>query len=188
MDKYYHTKESIDEYINLAKDVNGQQLINKLKVYLPSASSLLELGSGPGTDWRILSKDYKVTGSDNSSEFLEHLTTNNPTGNFLKLDASLLETDQKFDGIYSNKVLHHLSDAELEKSIEQQSNILNSKGIIAHSFWKGTGSEIFKGMFVNYHSSSDLKHHFSPYFDVLVLEEYTEFDAGDSVFIIARKK
>tara|TARA_R110002124_G_scaffold2112_2_gene13976 strand:- start:10244 stop:10480 length:237 start_codon:yes stop_codon:yes gene_type:complete len=70
---YYKTKESVVEYIQLAKDVNGKELIEKLELVLPSQSSLLEIGSGPGTDWEILDKPYKVVGSDNSNEFLKHL-------------------------------------------------------------------------------------------------------------------
>jgi 2-polyprenyl-3-methyl-5-hydroxy-6-metoxy-1,4-benzoquinol methylase len=60
------------------------------------------------------------------------------------MDASKLETELAFDGIYSNKVLHHLNNEELKNSVKRQSEILNPKGIICHSFWKGEGSEIFK--------------------------------------------
>ena len=62
---YYNNKESVDQYIEMAKDSDGEALIEKLKFFLPAGSSVLELGSGPGSDWRILSKDYTVTGSDN---------------------------------------------------------------------------------------------------------------------------
>lgn len=68
--KYYKTKESVDEYIKLAEDVNGKQLIEKLGQVLPPNSVLLEIGSGPGTDWKILNKSFNVIGSDNSIEFL----------------------------------------------------------------------------------------------------------------------
>ncbi len=185
---YYHTKESVEEYIKLAEGVNGGELIARLKQFLPAQASLLEIGTGPGTDWKILKKDYEVVGSDNSKKFLEHLTTQNPTGRFIELDAITLNTDEKFDGVYSNKVLHHLTDDELAKSIERQAEVLNTKGIICHSFWKGEGTEEFKGMFVNYHTESSLKELFEKHFDVLVLEPYEEFEAGDSLLLIGRKK
>ena len=73
--EYYKTKESVDEYIRLAKDVNGGELIEQLKEVLPPNSMLLEIGSGPGTDWRILNKTYNVIGSDNSTKFLNHLNS-----------------------------------------------------------------------------------------------------------------
>jgi len=188
MEEYYKTKESVAEYIELAKDVSGKELIKKLNVFLPINSKLLEIGSGPGTDWNILSNDYSVVGSDNSNEFLQHLKSTNPTGEFLKLDAISLITSLNFNGIYSNKVLHHLKDDELKSSIQRQSEILNPKGIICHSFWKGKGSEVFKGLFVNYQNEESLKALFEPYFEVLILESYAEFEEGDSLLLIARKK
>ena len=185
---YYKTKESVEEYILLAKDVNSGQLIAKLREFLPEDSSILEIGSGPGTDWNMLDQSYAVTGSDNSLEFLAHLKKNNPKGKFLELDAITLETKEIYDGIYSNKVLHHLKDQELKESVIRQSEILNPGGIICHSFWKGTGDEIFKGLFVNYHDKQRLKALFEPGFEIILIEEYPEFEEGDSLVLIGRKK
>lgn len=185
---YYHTKDSVQEYIHLAKDVNGRGLIEKLHAYLPADSSVLELGTGPGTDWKILSETYSVVGSDLSKEFLAHLSASNPAGKFLELDASTLSVDESFDGIYANKVLHHLNDDELRASVARQHAILNPGGIVCHSFWKGEGSEVFKGMFVNYHVADTLNAFFTEHFEVLLLEPYNEFEADDSLLLIARKK
>ena len=168
-EEYYKTKESVEEYVELAKDVDGRNLIDKLNQVLSFNSSVLELGSGPGTDWNILNENYEVTGSDNSVEFLNRLKSLNPTDEFIEIDAISLETNKKFDGIYSNKVLHHLKTNELVDSIKRQAEVLNNDGIICHSFWKGEGSEIFKGLFVNYHSEEDLAKLFSPYFEILHL-------------------
>lgn len=187
-EKYYETKESVEEYIKLAKDVNGRKLIEQLKQFLPAKSDILEIGSGPGTDWEILSELFHVLGSDNSSEFLNHLINKYPKGEFLKLDAISLKTNKKFDAIYSNKVMHHLKDDELKDSIKKQHEILNSDGIICHSFWKGEGSEIFKGLFVNYHSEKILKELFQIHFEILSIKEYKEFEADDSILIIAKKQ
>ncbi|MGB0887128.1 MAG: class I SAM-dependent methyltransferase [Vicingaceae bacterium] len=186
--KYYKTKESVNEYIKAAQGFDGKELIDKMNAYLAPQSSLLEIGSGPGTDWKILNETYNITGSDNSSEFINHLSSEYPSGEFLELDASTLATDKKFDGIYSNKVLHHLNDEELQISIKRQAELLQANGIICHSFWKGDGSEIFKGLFVNYHNEEILKETFSNYFEIIVLESYLEFEEGDSILLIARKK
>lgn len=186
--KFYQTKESVEQYVELSKDVSGKELIDRMNNYLESNSDVLEIGSGPGTDWKLLSEHHSAVGSDNSEEFLEHLKNSNPDGEFILLDAADLETDRNFDGIYSNKVLHHLSNDELSKSIKRQKDILRSSGIICHSFWKGEGDEIFKGLFVNYHIATDLKAFFEPDFEVLVMDEYAEFEANDSILLIARKK
>jgi len=185
---YYKTKESVEEYIQMAKDVSGKQLIDKLKRVLPANAFLLEIGSGPGTDWKILNELYDVTGSDNSTEFLNHLITEFPDGQFLELDAISLKTDKKFDGVYSNKVLHHLKDYELAESIKRQYEILTPGGIICHSFWKGEGSELFKGLFVNYHNEVNLTEFHQDYFEILSIESYQEFEDGDSLLLIAKKK
>jgi len=187
-EEYYKTKESVDEYIKLAKDVSGKKLIEKLERVLPPNSILLEIGSGPGTDWKIFNQLYSVIGSDNSTEFLNHLIAENQQGKFLELDAITLITDKKFDGIYSNKVMHHLNDKELVDSIKRQYEILNPKGIICHSFWKGEGSEIFKGLFVNYHNEESLEEFYGDYFELLSIESYNEFEDKDSLLLIGRKK
>ncbi len=184
---YYKTKASVKEYIELAKDVNGAGLIEKLTQVLPSGSNVLEIGSGPGTDWKILNDSYHVIGSDNSSEFLKHLLAKYPNGEFLNLDAVTISTNKTFDGIYSNKVLHHLKDDELENSIKRQREILNTNGIICHSFWKGEKSEIFKGLYVNYHIEKELEDFFGAYFKILSIQVYKEFEDGDSLLLIARK-
>lgn len=186
--EYYHTKESVQEYIELAKDVNGGELIEILKSFLPANSSILELGSGPGTDWKILSRDYNVTGSDLSLEFLNHLRSSNPNGTFIEVDAITIQTEQKYDGIYSNKVLHHLKDDELAACVNRQVQVLNADGIICHSFWKGEGSEVFKGMFVNYHTEVSLKKLFGAHFEILYIDSYAEFEEGDSILLIGKRK
>ena len=185
---YYTTQESVDEYIRLAKDVNSAELIEKLKSVLKPESSLLELGSGPGTDWELLSEHFKTTGSDFSMEFLNRLKNKFPQGKFLQLDAVSLETSERFDAIYSNKVLHHLRHDELVQSIKRQSELLADSGIICHSFWKGEGSEIFKGLYVQYHDKASLESLFTPYFELILLEEYEEFDQDDSLVLIAKRK
>ena len=185
---YYKTKESVEEYIKLAKDVDGRQLIEKLNNYLPSNSLLLEIGSGPGTDFQILKKNYRVVGSDYSTEFLSRLISSNAKDEFLNLDAVTLSTDKKFDGIYSNKVLQHLTDEELRESILRQVELLNSNGIICHSFWKGEGDEVFKELLVNYQTDKSLRILFENYFEILLLEEYNEFEDGDSLLLIGKKK
>jgi len=188
MGTYYHTKESVEDYIRKAKDHNGAQLIDRLKKYLPAGSSLLEIGSGPGTDWRLLNEIYDVIGSDNSLEFLKHLRINNPGGEFFELDASSLDTRKTFDGIYSNKVLHHLEDEVLEESIKRQYEILNPGGIVCHTFWKGEDSEIYNDLFVNYHTDEGIRFLFEKHFDPLLIQFYQEFEKADSILYIGKKK
>lgn len=187
-DKYYLTKESVEEYTNLTNGHDGSLLIEKLKTFLPRNSSLLEIGTGPGNDWKILDKYYNVVGSDFSPEFLKQLHANIPDGTFQELNAISLTTKMEFEGIYSNKVLHHLSDSELHMSIKRQHETLTKDGVICHSFWKGEGTENYNGMFVNNHQNKELEEVFDELFDILLLENYMEFENNDSILLIGRKK
>ena len=143
---------------------------------------------GPGKDWEILNQSYDVVGSDNSKEFLSRLIAEHPDGQFLELDAITLDTDKKFDGIYSNKVLHHLKDDEIAASILRQYELLKPSGIVCHSFWKGTGDEIYMGMTVNYHTEESIRNGWGDLFEILLIESYKEFEEGDSLLLMARKK
>lgn len=185
---YYKNKKTVAEYIALSKGIDGGELIKRFEEFLPKNSIVLEVGSGPGSDWKILNKNYNITGSDYSEDFLSYLTSHNPNGEFIKLDAITLHTKKTFDGIYSNKVLQHLTKEELIESITNSCKILNPKGVICYSFWKGAGTEIFKGLYVNYHTNSSLKKLFSHQFEILVLEDYAEFEKSDSLLLIAKRK
>ncbi|UTW60973.1 class I SAM-dependent methyltransferase [bacterium SCSIO 12741] len=185
---YYHNPETVEEYIRLTENINGGELIAKLGTFLPEKSAVLELGSGPGNDWAILSEHFNVTGSDQSVEFIKHLHARYPESSFLNLDARTLDTNLPFDAIYSNKVLHHLTDAELNQSLSRQWEILEDQGIICHSFWNGEGEDDFKGLYVNYHHEVGLKEKLEPQFEIIHLELYAEFEDNDSLFLIARKR
>lgn len=188
MGQYYHTKKSVEEYINMARGHDGKLIIAKLKEHLPPASRLLEIGSGPGTDWKLLHELYDVTGSDNSKEFLKHLHASYPEGEFLELDAASLNVNGLYDGIYSNKVLHHLEDEALIKSVKRQYEILNPGGIICHTFWHGKDSEIYNDLFVNYHTDEGIGMLFEEYFDHKLFHFYDEFEKADSFLYIGKKR
>ena len=58
-DHYYLTKQTVNEYIKMAKGFDERDLIEKLKGFLPGHSSVLKLGFGPGVDLEILSETYE---------------------------------------------------------------------------------------------------------------------------------
>lgn len=184
---YYQKKENVDRYIKIAKGFDGKHLIDILSKQLPAGSSLLELGMGPGKDLDLLRKNYTVCGSDNSTLFLDLYKAKHPDIDLLLLDAVSLETDRRFDCIYSNKVLHHLSVQELKQSVERQTDLLNAQGLICHSFWRGDGIEEYDGMHVTLYQELQLKKIFEPAFQVLEIHIYKEMEQDDSILIIAAK-
>ncbi len=185
---YYHQEKNIEEYIQMAKGYNGQKLITELLKHLPQDSRVLEIGMGPGTDLTILGQHYKVTGSDYSEMFLNRCRKTYSNADLLVLDAVTLETDLKYQGIYSNKVLLHLTHEELKKSIKRQAEVLDPLGIICHSFWWGNKEEIYNGLRFIYYAENQLRTLFMDSFDIITIRKYQEIEPDDSLFIIARKR
>ncbi len=185
---FFDTEKGVEEYIKMTDGYDGEELIKILKKYLPVNSTVLELGIGPGKDMDILKKSYKVTGSDYSQVFLEKYKKNNQEADLINLDAVTLQTERKFDCIYSNKVLHHLTREDLAESFQRQKEILNPNGIAFHSFWKGTKTENMEGLLFTYYEREDLKKLAESNFDVLVSEVYTEIEKNDSIFTILKIK
>ena len=131
---YYDDKKNVEEYIRMAEGYNGHAFVEILKGMLPTGTSILELGMGPGKDLLLLSDHFQVTGSDSSPVFLERFRKSHPDADLLQLDAVTLETERTFDCIYSNKVLIHLTRDELDKCFRRQAEILKSGGILFHTF------------------------------------------------------
>ncbi|QEN05329.1 class I SAM-dependent methyltransferase [Thiospirochaeta perfilievii] len=127
---FYDSKEGVKQYINMAKDYDGRELINNFIPYLDKDSTVLEIGIGPGKELDILAESFKVTGSDKSKLFLDLYIEKNSDADLLELDAVTLDTNRVFDSIYSNKVLHHIKKREMVESIYNQARILTDGGII----------------------------------------------------------
>lgn len=185
---FYNDLASVKSYIEMCEDYDGSNIYQVLRQHLPENSTLLELGSGPGLDIEYLKKVYSVTGSDLSEEFLKVCKQRHPEISFLKLNALTLELAEKFDCIYSNKVLHHLTEEELKESLEKQVKILSPKGLVAHSFWLGEENQEMNGMLFTYYKKENLLRIISEYFEILSTLNYEEFEDNDSLFVVARLK
>lgn len=184
---YYNTKKGIREYTKRSQKWGGIKLIKILKKHLPKNSSLLEIGMGPGRDFDILKKIYRATGSDRSKMFLNNYKKQNKKANLLKLDAVTLRTSKRFDGIYTNKVLQHITKRELKKSIKRQKEILNPGGIVFHTFWKGNKIEYKRGLRFVYYEKRQLKKIIGKNFDILEIKIFTEMEKNDSIYVILKK-
>jgi trans-aconitate methyltransferase len=184
---FYHTEEGVSQYIDMAAGYDGRHLIAIFETFLADGARILELGSGPGVDFEILSRRFAVTGSDFSDVFLERLESKYPDADLVNIDATTIETDRQFDAIYSNKVLHHLDSEELARSVHRQSEVLLPDGIIAHSFWYGDRVEEHAGMKFHYRNEEFLASVFSKEFEILRQERYTEFEDNDSLLLIGRR-
>ena len=68
---YYDNKANVESYSKFTPSHDGSLLVDALAAWLPEGSSVLELGMGPGKDYRLLSERFSVTGSDFSNTFLQ---------------------------------------------------------------------------------------------------------------------
>ncbi len=185
---YYKKDKNVEEYIKSSEGFTGQNLIEKMSAYLSPESKVLELGMGEGKDSEILNKKYIITASDNSPVFVERLKSKKPPFDVLQLDAVSLNTDNKFDAVYSNKVLIHLSRQECGESIDRQHAILNPNGIVLHSFWYGDNEEQYGELLSVNYNELIIKRIFKKDWEILEIEKYKEMDVDDSIYVICRKK
>lgn len=183
----YNTKKGIEEYILRSQNWKEPGIVKILKKYLPKNATLLELGIGPGRDFEVLQKIYKVTGSDKSKRFLERYKKMNRDSKLLQLDAITIKTSKKFDCIYSNRVLHHLTKSQLKRSLARQNKILNPDGIAFHTFWKGNSIEKKKGLVWVYYQKGQLKKILKQYFKVLEIEIFSSSEKNDSIYTVLKK-
>ncbi len=165
-------------------------VINQVHKILPIGSNILELGMGTGIDLIALAKDYNVIGSDSSNIFVEDFKRKVQLP-VLVLDAVDIVINQKFDCIFSNKVLQHLSKDEFIKSLNSQHEHLNDNGIIFATLWVGEYREEFEFngqlRFV-YYNESILKKIIPKHLELQKVIYYSEFKANDSLIIVLSKK
>ncbi len=182
--KFYENAENVRQLVEATEGLDSGHLIGILKKYLKPASTVLEIGIGAGRDLDILKQTFKTVGSDYSQTFLDLYRQKNPTAELLLLDAVTLKTENKFDGIYSNKVLHHLTTEDLSKSLLRQREILSDGGIIFHTFWNGTQRNSFQDLQFIQYTRDDLIEIIKPFFNIIEIDFYEEINLNDSIYVV----
>lgn len=183
---FFESEKNVNAYIKMTDKNAGKHLLSELQQHLSPGSTVLELGMGPGNDFKLLRQTYVCAGSDKSSVFVERFLKAEPGADILVLDALTIQTSRTFDCIFSNKVLIHLPKDELTASIERQSAVLNKNGIVFHTFWIGEKSETIQNLFFQYYSLKELKTLFEKHFQIIKSEIYTEIEKNDSCYLIGR--
>lgn len=185
--EFYDNQDNVTAYIEMAEGHDSCALIEALQKHLAVGSTVLELGMGPGTDSALLSGHYCVTGSDRSRLFLDRYRQRHPNADLLYLDAVTVDTDRRFDAIYSNKVLCSLTKAELQHSFQAQVRVLNPPGIALHTFWYGEEVEEYAGLLFVYRTETSIREVVGGCFEILEIQRYAEMEPGDSLYVVLRK-
>lgn len=172
------------------ENFDNSTVMQMLRDCLPYGSTILELGMGTGIDFLEMSNNYVVTGSDFSPIFVADFKEAHPKLEVYELDATDFSLDKKFDCIYSNKVLYHLSAKEFEHSLQLQTEHLNPHGIIFMTMWYGTyREELFEDdLRFTYYTESDIAIRIPKTLSLEKIQRYTEMEPNDSLAIILRKK
>lgn len=185
---FYHKQENVNLYKAMTQNYDSSVIVNKVKDFLSPNSTLLELGMGLGTDLLALSKYYKVTGSDFSPIFLSEFCSEHPEIEVIELNAVDFSLNEKFDCIYSNKVLYHLTMEEFRQSLQIQSEHLNKNGILFMTMWYGTyREEFYEDLRFMYYTEDEIIELIPKELEIEVIERYTEMEENDSLLIVLRK-
>jgi len=185
---FFLNEDNVKQYIDMTADYDGQWFLEQFTKYIPQNHKALELGIGPGTDLENIRQKYNVVGSDYSFVFAERYKRQHPEVKIMVLDAITIKTEEPFNTIYSNKVLHHLTHDELKASIVRQAEMLEKEAFVLHTFWKGTGTDEYQGLLFNYYENEELQSLFGDYFDIICLENYSEIKDDDSILVVAQRK
>ncbi len=186
---FFDNADNAKFYMDMIKDDLNKTLVNHAIKYFDKTMKVLELGSAAGHDLKILDEYVEVVGSDNAEPFIRHLKDTFYDLRILRLDAVTMDTHKKFDGIYSNKVLHHLEKADLKTSLENQAKVLNSKGVMVHGFWQNIDAlDTPDGLLFNTYNQQSIQEYIPDTLEIVHFEPYKEYEYEDSFFIVLRKK
>jgi len=184
---YFDADECVDEFIKMAEGYDGRELIEILRSDVPSGSSVFDFGMGPGKDLALLQPYFQATGSDRSAVFVDRVRALESSADALVLDAVDMDTERRFDAIYSNKVMQHSSRQDAARSLAAQHRILNAGATALHSLWFGDKLEEHHDLLFRQHTAEGFSKLLYEQFEVLGSEPYAEMAADDSLCVVLRR-
>ncbi len=187
---YFSKRENVDLYSSMMDGYDNGFIMNSVEKVLQKNATLLELGMGTGVDLISLSENYQVVGSDNSPLFVSDFKLKSKL-DVCVLDAVSVDIDKKFDCIFSNKVLQHLSKEDFVTSLKNQIKHLNENGILFFTLWHGKYREEFEMdgqlRFV-YYDKATIENLLPTEVKIEDVIYYKEFEENDSMIVILRLK
>ena len=184
---YFDNDANVDAYIEMADGYDGRELVALLERMLLKGATVLELGMGPGKDLQLLGRQFVPTGSDESSIFVDRYRAAHPDADVMRLDAVTVATDRRFDAIYSNKVLHHLTVEEARRSLQSQRAVLKVGGLALHSLWRGDTVEEHHGLRFQNYTAQTFANVVGNLFDIVETGAYAEMSEDDSLYVVLRR-
>jgi len=172
----------------MCEGYDGRALTEAFAGHVPDGARVLEIGMGPGTDMALLAARYDVTGSDSSAVFVERYRSQHPNADLIVLDAVTLDTDRRFDAIFSNKVLQHLTTDDASRSLDAQHRILVPGGIAFHTLWYGEALEEHHGLRFQQYTEETFGGLLDSHFELIDATRYAEESEGDSLRVVLKRR
>jgi SAM-dependent methyltransferase len=185
---YFDNEQNVDSYIKMVDGYDGASLVDILRRHLAPGATVLELGMGPGKDLTLLSQHFEVTGSDSSKIFVDRYRAEHPESDVFVLDAVSMNLDRRFNAIYSNKVLQHLTKDDAARSLAGQHRVLQPGGIALHSLWYGDSVEEHHGLLFQQYTKETFSALVAPHFNVVESARFKELEADDSLYVILQRR
>lgn len=155
---------------------------------LPAGARILDLGSGPGNYAQEFSKrGFSVLCGDLSSRMVELCRSKGLRAE--QLDLETFELGCRFDGIWANACLLHLSKAGIPNALERIARHLEPSGVFACAVKEGDGEGLmadneYQGArrYFSYFGDDEFRSLLAPRFEVRAFER-TPSRSGSTVFI-----
>lgn len=179
----FNDRKRANEYVEMLEGYDNSFIISHFNNNVEKGSKVLELGMGPAIDYEMLRDNYQITVSDTSEAFIEMFREKH-NQEALNICVKDIIVEDKFDCIYTNKVLQVLSDEEMKISFINQHRVLENNGMIFHCIWIGEGYEDCTS---NYTTVEKIMEMIDGLFFVERIVEYSEIDSNDSIILIAKK-
>lgn len=134
--------KSWQKYEDSTRDNLPTEELEKFGNLLPRGGKVLDAGCAYGNQSNLLQqKGFSIEGVDLSSVFISRAKELYPRIAFTRMDIRNLQfEDERFDGIWANAVLLHLTDEDIILTLDQFRRVLKPRGILFVSFKKGSGS------------------------------------------------
>lgn len=141
--------QTIETYNNIAQEYSEkiqneepQEEIRKFTSHLEPGSKILDAGCAAGRDSKIFwDLGFDVVGVDLSTNLLNIARKNVSDISFIQADFKQLPFPSfTFDGIWLNRVFHHLEREDMNKAISELKRVLSFDGVIFVQTKEGSGT------------------------------------------------
>ncbi|MGL4655205.1 MAG: class I SAM-dependent methyltransferase [Sarcina sp.] len=167
----FDNREKVEKFLKRNKNYDGRVALI-LRSYLKKEAKVLNIGLNDGKDFEVLKQTYDVTAIDSSKDFIDIYKESNSGAEVYLVDDTKLDINKKFDCIFSNKFINHLTLDELKESLKNQVNLLEEGGKVFHFFADGEGELQIGGVSLNMYDEKKLREILPQEFEVLKFSKY----------------